>query len=423
MKRRDVLLATGGLVGVVGAGQYALSDVPDYEPLGSISVEGAAEAVVSDDGSTAYLAASSGFVVVDVSDPAEPTVIAEERALLADRENGPLQQILDVKVDGDTLLVVGPAHHHGDDALNGMLVYDVSDPSNPRQQSFYETEYAIHNAFVLDDVAYLTKNDGDGNPVVLVDISDRENPVKASEWSILERGDGWGNVHPALRIIHDVWVQDGLAYLPQWDAGTWIVDVSNPADPEYVTDFSGVPQSEAADVPNERAQQSVIEPPGNDHYVMADETGDVTVVGVESWRDPATESGGPGGVHLWDTSNLDAPEKLATIEAPETPDATMEGPWTTSHNFDIVDGRLYTSWYQGGVKIHDISDPANPEELSWWRQPEEAAFWTTKVAERGSNGFFVASNYANKDDIEAGLYTFPDLEGEQPDPPEFTTEE
>jgi hypothetical protein len=86
--------------------------------------------------------------------------------------------------------------------------------------------------------------------------------------------------------------------------------------------------------------------------------------------------------------------------------------WTTAHNLDIREETLYTSWYRGGVKRHDVSTPLTPVEESWWLAPDEASFWTAQAVRTGTNGFFVASS-RGVDDSPGRLYTFPDRPGER----------
>ena len=122
-------------------------------------------------------------------------------------------------------------------------------------------------------------------------------------------------------------------------------------------------------------------------------------------------------------SDPESPEKLATIEPEESEsNAYRGGTWTTSHNFDWVGDRLYTSWYNGGVKLYDVSDPANPEELAWWRQPDETSFWTAQAAVEGE--FFAATSLGSGlDNTDAAtVFTFPDEAGDQSDPPSLVDE-
>jgi hypothetical protein len=470
MRRRDALRAGAALLGVgalpaLGTRRSTAHPGP-YQPYGAVDLEGAKEAVVSADGRTAYVATTTGYATVDVSTPDRPTVLADVRDPLADRERGPLRGIQDVTVDGDRLLVAGPANTRPG-ALAGLLVVDVADPAAPRDLAFYGTDYPIHNCVLADGYAYLTGNDGDENPLVILDVRDAgsgsgsgsgSGPASgddggidvAGRWSLVDHDARWSVVSPRLRWLHDVWVHDGLAYLALWDAGTWILDVSDPSSPAAVGHVSDYALGDLLSVPGDDARRESTELPGNHHYVATDEAGDLLAVGREAWvvrradadsesgdgdrastesgdgasvrpsgtapSGPRVDRGGPGGIDLYDVSDPAAPTLRSRIDPPPTGNPTFAGTWTTAHNFELRDGRLYSSWYQGGVKRHDVSDPATPEELTWWREPTEARFWTARLAVPGADGFFVASSMG-VGDVPARVYTFPDHAGVQADPP------
>ncbi|MFC7130059.1 LVIVD repeat-containing protein [Haloferax chudinovii] len=400
-----------------------------FEPLGRIDIDGAKEAVVSADGETVFVAATDGYAAVDISAPDRPELLADRRDPRSDREDGPFRGLYDAKLDGDTLLVVGPANPIPG-APAGVLVVDVSDPANPDEIAFHETGFPIHNCFAADGRAYLTANDGDRNPLVVLDIDSGD---ELGRWSVVAADDRWTDVSPSVRSVHDVWVREGVAHVALWDAGTWLVDLSDPASPSVLGAVSpGDPEELAALTPRGRHRERRT-PPGNHHYVATDDAGDLLGVGVESWavevdRDDGTTElvGGPGGVQLWDVSDPAAPTRLSTIEPPASPDPRLGGVWTTAHNFDFRDDRLYTSWYRGGVKRHDVSDATDPVELAWWRDPDRASFWSAQYAYPfADEGVFVASS-RGVGDASPALYTFPDHAGDQLDPPslgpETTTE-
>jgi len=403
MQRRDLLRA--GVATVVGsavAGRTSAHPEP-FEPLGSLEISGTKEAVVGDDGTTVYLATTSGFAVLDVSLPSDPVLLAEERRLLEERANGPLGGIYDVAVDGDRLLVVGRAHPD-ENAIHAAVLYDVSDPESPVQMAVHETEYPIHNADLVDGFAYLTATDGSRNPLVILDI--QEELGESARYSILEQDKRWADVKPILWTIHDVTVHDGVAYLAHWEAGTWMLDVSDPTEPTYRSHVATQSPEMLASHDSERAQRAYSSLPGNAHYATVGDAGDVLGVGREAWAQSPGGDGGPGTIELYDVADSQSPTKLATIQAPETPDATRDGTWTTAHNFELTGGTLYSSWYQGGVKIHDIQTPSSPTELAWWHESSEASFWTLRQA----RGCLVASSFRPTE----GLYTFPDHAGAQP---------
>ena len=457
MRRRSFLRGAGGAAGSIlgvagGASVRRVAAHPGpYEPYGSIDIEGTKEAVVGPDGEVAYLATTTGYATVDVSVPDRPGILADVRDPLADRDGGPLRVLFDLKLDvtdPTTLVVAGPANPRRG-AISGILVVDVSDPARPVEVAFHATEFPVHNCFVRDGLAYLTGNDGGRNPLVIVDV---ETGAEVGRWSVADVTDAWAAVPSGLRSVHDVYVADDTAFVALWDAGTWILDVSDPATPTVEGRVDVPDPDPLAALPESAVRRRATLPPGNHHYVATDESGTLLGVGRESWglrveddatatATPATDVaandstptagspaavtaapgaefvGGPSGIDLWDVSDPAAPVPRSTIPAPATPDPTYGGVWTTAHNFELSGDVLYAAWYRGGVTRHDVSDPSAPERLSWWRDPESTSFWTARLAAPGDRaGFFVASSMG-VGDVPAGLYTFPDHAGQQADPP------
>ena len=391
-----------------------------FEPVGDIDITGATDAAVHGDDKIVFVAGESGFAVVDIEDPSDPQQIVDMREITAP-DGRTLQQIWDLWPWRDRLVVGGPAQRNTESAW-GFALFDISEPVDPIQVAFYETpDHFVHNTFFDDGIVYLTGSGLEEQPLVMVDVADDE-PVEINRWSITDHDPGFLSVPRGNRTIHDIYVHENVAYLSYWDAGTWLVDVSDPADPVVC---SRVGEYDLADLQSTRAEDSRVEAltlPGNAHYATVNDDATLLVVGKEAWEinDDGERRGGPGGVILYDIEDRTAPEKLAEIDAPESYDQTQNGWFTTAHNCDIRDDRLYTSWYFGGVKIHDVSDPTAPRELAWWREPAEASFWTAQSA--GPHVVAASSNLRKKlgtdiNETRAALYVFPDSAGDQPNPP------
>ena len=418
------LVGTGLIAGrTVGHSQE--SEGEPFEPLGSVDVPGAAEAVVHDDGFV-YLAAGDGFAVVDISEPASPEVVAERREIETGTDR-PFGVAWDLWPWEDRLIVAGPAQL--ENTAWGFALFDISEPTDPEQITFYRTDgsnevgpHYIHNSYFEDGIVYLTGSGIAEHPLVMIDVRD-DKPRVVGQWSIAERWDLDG-IPVAMRTIHDVYVQDGIAYLPYWDAGTWIVDVSEPSDPEFLSRVGDYELDELRAFEASASRLEATIPPGNAHVTTVSDDGSLLAVGAEAWarRDASGDLvGGAGGVKLYDVSEKSEPERLARIAPPESDGQTRSDRFTTAHNLDIAGNRLYTSWYFGGVKVHDVSDPANPEEIAWWREPSETSFWTARAAQ----GVIVASSIdvngklgsSAAGETRSALYVFPDRAGQQGDPP------
>ncbi|MFC7140454.1 LVIVD repeat-containing protein [Halosimplex aquaticum] len=396
--------------------EAAATPTSGYEPLGSVAVEDATEAVTTTDGETAFVAALDGFAAVDLADPADPTVLAEKRDISPPGTTQVMTGIQDVKYDDGRLLVAGPANYDPD-GFHGIALYDVSDPASPELLRAYQTAYPIHNCDLSGGYAYLTGNNRDDNPLVVVDV-DRDEPAEVARWSLFDHDPVWESVPVALRTLHDVFVRDGRAYLAHWDAGTWILDVSDPTAPAYVGEVSQLSPADLAELDGLAVSREQKEPPGNDHYAAVDPSGSLLAVGRETWNSnfgkegttPGPDDpGGPSGIDLYDLSDPASPAHLATVDPPPTADPNVNGVWTTAHNFEIAAGHLYSSWYRGGVAVHDLSDPANPERVRYFRRSSETSFWTAQLAAPGDA--VVATSYGDPSltDAESRLYTFPDV--------------
>lgn len=418
MDRRTVLRTAGAAL--AGGTLPAIGAAADpYAPLGHLSLPGTREVVVGPEGRTAFAAVYDGFATVDVSDPSAPVPLAERRDLLAEREEGPMERVQDVAVDGDRLAVAGPAHGGG---ISGVILYDVSDPASPRRVAFHETEWPVHNCDVAGDDVYLTENDYEGNPLVVLAAGDG-TLAEVGRWSIARVDEDWLELPSSIRTLHDVTAVDDVAYCNYWDAGTWLVDVSDPTEPAAMGRVGGQTASALLAMEDTEKAYEILEPPGNAHSAAIGDDGRLLAVGGESWDAHRGDGhGGPSGVDLWDVSDPAAPEHRASI-APFVPrDATYgDGIWTTVHNFELAGDRLYSAWYQDGVKLHDVSDPSQPTLLAHWRTPAETRFWTAQVGRRGE--FFVASDMGFRDGVaeDGGLYCFPDRAGVQADQPAIAT--
>ncbi|GAA0663983.1 LVIVD repeat-containing protein [Natronoarchaeum mannanilyticum] len=409
MRRRDVLRAGAGAFALTTVGGAAAHPESHFLPFGSVDIDDAKEAVVGPDGEVAYVAAGDGFATVDVSDTADPQLLAEVREPLADRSDQSVGQLWDCRLDGDRLIVVGPANPSVQ-ATNGVLLYDVSDPAEPEFLSFTPTEFPIHNAEFVDGNVFLTGNTLRSKSLVILEVVGDELS-QVGRWSPLDHDATVADIDPGLRPLHDVQVRDGLAALAYWDIGTWLVDVSDPATPSYVARVGDYELGELTQLDSAQAGTERTIPPGNAHYCEFGDEGTLLGVGKEAWAIGTGDDavGGPGGIDLYDVSDPAAPEHLAHVEAPRAENNTREGQFTTSHNFDIANGRLYSSWYFGGVQIHDLSDPSTPMRIAWWRDAEEASFWTAQLARAGDCVVASSAEETSPQLAEQGrLYTFPD---------------
>jgi len=169
------------------------------------------------------------------------------------------------------------------------------------------------------------------------DIINIENPTKPYRESFVE-------LSTPGHAIHDVWVVDGLAYSSWWKDGVVVTDVGNgkyggtPAKPVFVGSFKYPLGATHAAYPYESST-------GRFYLIVGDELFPYGVSFVPTIAPGAAPPRAAGYAHIIDFTDPEHPEEVARYEVPEA----------GSHNFWIEGDRLYASFYNGGLRVVDIS--------------------------------------------------------------------
>ena len=100
------------------------------------------------------------------------------------------------------------------DRVNGVVILDLANPAHPKVASTFSQELTggVHNMFATNEYLFAVSG---GSKYVIIDVRDIYNPRFTSEYR-----------HPNARL-HDLWVHDGIAYSAQGGVGTVVVDVGN----------------------------------------------------------------------------------------------------------------------------------------------------------------------------------------------------
>jgi hypothetical protein len=128
-----------------------------------------------------------------------------------------------IKVDARTIndVTVSPDGRYGalsregaSNRVNGVVILDLADPAHPKIASTFDEQLTggVHNMFATNDHLFAVSG---GAKYVIIDVKDIYKPKYVSEYA-----------HPFARL-HDLWVRDGIAYSAQGGVGTVIVDVGN----------------------------------------------------------------------------------------------------------------------------------------------------------------------------------------------------
>lgn len=266
----------------------------------------------------------------DVTDPSNMAII--------DTVTVDARTVNDVKIseEGDIAVIT---REGASNRRNGIVILDVTDPSDVSVISEYDEGLTggVHNVFIYDDHVFAVNN---GRRYDIIDISDPEKPETVSRFELDTPG----------HSIHDVWVEDGIAYSSNWQDGIVAVDVGSSSStntPEQHETGAG-----SFENPVELARYSY--PSGWNHAAFpfkSESTGDFYVIaGDEAFPNGLGVDDEPtvpaGWIHFIKFEDgWDNPQEVARYEIPEA----------GTHNFWVEGDTLYIAYYNAGLRVVDIS--------------------------------------------------------------------
>lgn len=256
----------------------------------------------------------------DVTNPA--------RIELIDSVRVDARTVNDVKVSEDGRVAV-ISREGASNRKNGLVIIDVSNPRDAQVISEFSENLTggVHNVFIYKNHVYALS---DGRKYYSINIEDPKNPRIVGEFELDTPG----------HAIHDVWIHDGIAYSSNWSDGVQLVDVGNgiaggtPANPVQFASYAYPSGSNHAAFPYKD------EKTGKFYVILGDEE---FPYGLDpDGRKPGRAA---GFLHVIDFTDLKNPKEVAWFQVP----------FAGSHNFWIEDDILYAAFYNGGVRVVDIS--------------------------------------------------------------------
>ena len=294
-------------------------------------------------GKVAYLGSGGGgdlFYTLDISNPANP-IVSDSMVLNTRRVN-------DLMTNAEGTVLIN-TREGASDRKNGIVISSLADPLHPvKIAEFTEGMTAgVHSAFVYTQPKYGTHvyatNDGT-SALHIIDINTPAQPREVGRFRAASPNGGGS--------LHDVDVQDGLAYLSNWNEGLIILDVGNgvkggsPSNPVQVSQFK-------YDLNDLYRQVELAGGTGfirgthtawrHGKYVfIADEV--FPASGVQGAKD-ASAGRAYGRLQVVDVSDYANPKSVAFYE-PE---------YGGVHNIWIAGDTLYMGAYNAGFRTFDIS--------------------------------------------------------------------
>jgi hypothetical protein len=298
-----------------------------------------------------------GTSILNVSNPEKPILIAQVPIAKNTHSHK-------VRVCGDLMLVNAEQLGKDTNFEAGLKIYDISDISNPRQISFFQTGGKGVHKFWLDckkKLAYIsTEMDGYlGAIFMIIDFNYPEKPFEVSRWWLpgqwIKGGEtpSWNLAKENYRHHHPVILKD-RAYLGYWDAGFIILDISDIYNPKMVSrcDYS---------------------PPygGAFHTALPIDR----QINDRKWLIVFQESLAPynleGSKLMWivDITYETNPVPVSTYHIPVEGLNLNEhrvGPHQPHEDLSLTNNLVYSAWFGGGLRIIDVSNPYSPFEVGYY---------------------------------------------------------
>ena len=305
----------------------------------------------------------------------------------------------DVKISADGRIGV-MTREGASSRKNGIVILDVSDPFNVKILSEFSDGLTggVHNAFIYDNHVYAVNN---GRKYDIINISDPTNPWKVNSYELNTPG----------HSIHDVWIENGIAYSSNWSDGVHVVDIGGlqfSEENRHTIMNNPILQSAGkGSTRNPILMTSKDDTTGRNHAAfpfLSQSTGDFYVIaGDEHFpfglgeiqnKEPANPR---GGYHFLNMNDYKNPVEEAIYQVPEA----------GSHNLWVKGDTLYTAFYQGGLRVVDISGELLGD---LYKQGREIAFYLSNHPEgRIPNATMVWGPQPYKNhiffaDMNSGLY-------------------
>ena len=324
----------------------------------------------------------SGWSILDVTDPGNPR--------LRNYVDGPPDTwTLQIQaIDGRLVTnyqqpspgwdpVEGPKRGESGDYTSGIGIWDATDdPTQPERVGFFEIDGtgSHRNHYHGGDYIYgQAEFDGyDGGILVIVDISDPENPVEAGRaWWPGQAPDEETTPEAAAADFHGPAYPDSgedptYAYLSYGGLGMVTADISNPENPEFVNNTSF---GDVGDTPI--SNHSAVRQPGTDIVWTSSEA--IREGFDEKWTYVfGVDKTDPDSDHIISVFPTPTPE-------PETGyDNYYEkggrfGPHN-QHHYQYHDDYYNPSqsdviahtWFNAGLRLFGVSDPHAPKEVGYF---------------------------------------------------------
>ena len=282
-------------------------------------------------GNTAYLIRIDGLYIIDVTNPANPVELGHYKRTGDGYSN-------DVKI----VDAAGGKRY----AIIADIPSDVVDVTNPAAPALAaQIPEEAHTVFTetRNGTTYAYFGNYDGSTPVF-DVTNPAVPVRLGRYTT------------GGSYVHDLSVSNGIAYLNAWEKGLLMVDFTNPAMPQLRGSWS----------PTTRESS-------HSNWTTTVGNRKIALHGDEAY-----------GAHL-DVVDIDpaSPTFMQPFASYKTRDHV------SIHNIMAFGSKAYFTYYQDGVRVLDLSNPAQPRLVGYYNTWDPQADYTSSAFFEGAVGLDV----------------------------------
>ena len=328
----------------------------------------------------AHESAPKNFTAVDVSDPRKPKLVVQTDLPESFMRSNSLE------LSGDIMAVAYQTLEAGQKPA-GFELFDVSVPQRPRSIAYVDasgpTSRGVHQLWFCDgEFVHMSAGAPDFTPTNplddqcyrIFDVRNPGKPIEAGRWWLPGTREGDDAPPPARHQAplldrgfraHNTNVypqRPDRCYLAYLDAGMFVMDISDKANPKPICQWDNSPPYT-----------------GFTHTVMPMFTRKLLIVTDESTTDAATDW--PKLIWILDARDEAHPVPISTCPMPPVDAYKSRGGRFGAHNIhentpspyswhseDIVIG----TFFNGGLRAYDITNPYQPREVAAFVPPAPA---------------------------------------------------
>ena len=311
-----------------------------------------------------------GWSVIDVTDPRNPRVVK----FIPGPPNTSTNQV--DSADGVLLAALGRPNNREDAGMSaekpysaGVMLIDIKDPLNPKElgrwltdkpkgrgthRNMYQGGRYVHLAADMEGY--------DGDIYVILDISNPSKPVEAGRWWVPGQHVAGGEKpqrDPNVNLHNPNFVDGNNVYLSYGDAGMVILDISDVSKPKLVsrTKFEPRHRFDVHTVTQYAARKMVIVNSEAVTYKCEGPLDHVTLVDVSNPAKPVALSRYPVPVPPPNAGYTSFCDKGGRF-GPHNQNQLQYNP-----NVEKQGNLSYVTWFNGGLRVYDISDVRLPREV------------------------------------------------------------